>query len=131
MRRLVLLVALLLPAPAAAATREFTVAGFGWGHGVGMSQYGAEGYALHGWSARQILAHYYPGTTLVREAPQDVRVLLAEDRARVTVGSRARFLVRDAHGKRLRVRGREAFSAASHLAFPVRVVPGASPLSVG
>jgi stage II sporulation protein D len=135
MRRLVLLVALLLPAPAAAATRDFVVAGYGWGHGVGMSQYGAEGYALHGWSARQILAHYYPGTTLVREAPQDVRVLLAEGRARVTVGARSRFLVRDAHGKTLRLRGRRTLTAALRLggrglASPVRIVPGASPLSL-
>src|SRR6267378_3876144 len=37
--------------------------GHGWGHGVGMSQYGAFGYAQHGWTAPQILAHYYPGTT--------------------------------------------------------------------
>src|SRR5690242_6269683 len=104
MRRLVLLVALLLPAaPAAAATHDFVVAGYGWGHGVGMSQYGAQGYALHGWSARQILAHYYPGTLLVRERPQDVRVLLAEDRARVAVGARTRFVLRDARGKRLRL----------------------------
>src|SRR3954467_14929783 len=99
-------VALLLPAPAAAAharAPDFVVAGYGWGHGVGMSQYGAQGFALHGWSCRQILAHYYPGTQLVREHPQDVRVLLAEGRSRVTIGSRGRFLVRDAHGKRLRL----------------------------
>ena len=37
------------------------VTGRGWGHGVGMSQWGARGYARHGWSYRQILAHYYPG----------------------------------------------------------------------
>ncbi|MDX6482211.1 MAG: hypothetical protein QOG85_2721, partial [Gaiellaceae bacterium] len=130
MRRLAFLVALLLPAPAAAATREFVVAGYGWGHGVGMSQYGAQGYALHGWSATQILAHYYPGTELVRQAPQDVRVLLAEGRSRVTIGSRERFVVRDARGKRLRLRGREVFTATTRLAFPVRVLPGAAPLSV-
>src|SRR5712691_4596603 len=42
----------------------FLFSGHGWGHGVGMSQYGAYGYALHGASFQQILAHYYPGTTL-------------------------------------------------------------------
>ena len=42
----------------------FVFSGHGWGHGVGMSQYGAYGYALHGASFQQILAHYYPGTTL-------------------------------------------------------------------
>ena len=36
----------------------------GYGHGVGMSQYGADLYADMGWSYREILAHYYPGTVL-------------------------------------------------------------------
>ena len=42
----------------------FTVTGFG--HGVGMSQYGADKMARLGADYRQILAHYYPGTTLVK-----------------------------------------------------------------
>lgn len=37
----------------------------GYGHRVGMSQYGAEAMALGGSSYREILAHYYPGTELV------------------------------------------------------------------
>ncbi len=41
----------------------FTV--LGNGHGVGMSQYGAKVYAELGLSYREILAHYYPGTSLV------------------------------------------------------------------
>lgn len=41
----------------------FTVAGFG--HGVGMSQYGAKLLAENGLSYTDILAHYYPGTSLV------------------------------------------------------------------
>lgn len=40
----------------------FTVTGFG--HGVGMSQYGAEVMAQQGKDFREILAHYYPGTEL-------------------------------------------------------------------
>ncbi len=36
----------------------------GWGHGVGMSQYGALGMANEGYSYQQILTHYYPGTNL-------------------------------------------------------------------
>ncbi len=36
----------------------------GYGHRVGMSQYGAEAMALSGSDFRQILAHYYPGTEL-------------------------------------------------------------------
>ncbi|MDD2756902.1 MAG: SpoIID/LytB domain-containing protein, partial [Methanothrix sp.] len=41
----------------------FTVKGYG--HGVGMSQYGADGYAQRGWSYQQILSHYYQGASLV------------------------------------------------------------------
>ena len=41
---------------------QFTVAGYG--HGVGMSQYGARAYAALGRTYREILEHYYPGTEL-------------------------------------------------------------------
>ncbi len=37
------------------------VTGRGWGHGVGMVQWGAYGKAMRGWSAAQILAYYYSG----------------------------------------------------------------------
>ena len=40
----------------------------GYGHGVGMSQYGANELASNGRSAQQILAHYYPDTTLIKLA---------------------------------------------------------------
>ena len=36
----------------------------GFGHGVGLSQYGASAMALTGSTCAEILAHYYPGTTL-------------------------------------------------------------------
>ena len=36
----------------------------GYGHGVGMSQYGAQGMALNGYGYREILSHYYSGTEL-------------------------------------------------------------------
>lgn len=39
----------------------------GYGHGVGMSQYGALGMAKKGYSYREILTHYYTGTTLVKK----------------------------------------------------------------
>lgn len=39
--------------------------GRGWGHGVGLSQFGAKGMAERGYAYPQILAHYYPGATLV------------------------------------------------------------------
>ncbi len=68
--------ALLSPAMAGAAS-TFFVRGGGNGHGIGMSQYGAYGYALHGKTYRWILAHYYTGTRLGHTDPdQVVRVLL-------------------------------------------------------
>ena len=36
----------------------------GYGHGVGMSQYGAEAFAQEGWPAKKIIEHYYTGTTI-------------------------------------------------------------------
>lgn len=41
-----------------------TVSGKGWGHRIGMSQYGAKGYAEHGYTAEQIITHYFTGTTV-------------------------------------------------------------------
>ena len=38
--------------------------GAGWGHGIGMSQWGAYGYAKHGASYRDILDHYYRDTKI-------------------------------------------------------------------
>ena len=43
---------------------RFVFTGKGFGHGVGMSQWGAQGLALKGASYSQILAHYYVGTAL-------------------------------------------------------------------
>ncbi|PLR73700.1 SpoIID/LytB domain-containing protein [Bacillus sp. UMB0728] len=43
---------------------SITVTGKGWGHRIGMSQYGAKGYAERGWTAEQILTHYFKGTTV-------------------------------------------------------------------
>ena len=45
--------------------QKISVKGHGWGHGVGMSQWGAYGMASQGFEFSQILAFYYPGTKLV------------------------------------------------------------------
>lgn len=45
---------------------EITITTKGYGHRVGMSQYGAEAMAVAGSSFREILAHYYPGTELIK-----------------------------------------------------------------
>jgi stage II sporulation protein D len=42
------------------------VDGHGWGHGVGLCQYGAGGYARRGAGYRVILRRYYPGAELVQ-----------------------------------------------------------------
>ncbi|MBA2382170.1 MAG: SpoIID/LytB domain-containing protein [Chloroflexi bacterium] len=56
---------------------DLTFFGRGYGHGVGMSQYGARGRALAGQLAPAILAHYYAKTTLGTRSPtKAVRVLL-------------------------------------------------------
>ncbi len=64
-------------ASAAAVTEELVINGAGDGHGVGMSQEGALGYAERGFSYSQILAHYYTGTA-ISQAPAGaiVRVLI-------------------------------------------------------
>jgi stage II sporulation protein D len=69
-------VSLFVPVVARAAS-IFFIRGGGNGHGIGMSQYGAYGYALHGKTYPWILAHYYQGTKLGQTDPdQIVRVLL-------------------------------------------------------
>ncbi len=65
-------------APAAAsASVSWIVHGRGFGHGVGMSAYGAYGFAKHGKGYRFILGHYYTGTTIgTAGKARIVRVLL-------------------------------------------------------
>ena len=46
------------------ANEAFTFTVSGYGHGVGMSQYGANVYAKRGWHYDEILAHYYPNTQI-------------------------------------------------------------------
>lgn len=64
-----------LDAPRLTAPKSFTVKGAGYGHGVGMSQYGAYGMAKEGSSAAQILQHYYRGTSVkTGNADMDIKV---------------------------------------------------------
>ncbi len=72
-------------APAARAAGVLYIRGGGAGHGIGMSQYGAYGYALRGLGYPAILAHYYTGTALGQVNPNRiVRVLLATGAASFT-----------------------------------------------
>lgn len=75
---LALLILQLAPGASLAHARvTWVVRGAGFGHGVGMSAYGAYGFALHGYSHQRILGYYFPGTRIARRASsRRVRVLL-------------------------------------------------------
>ena len=58
---------------------QYRIEGRGWGHGIGMSQYGAAGYAAKGWTSEQIIRHYFTGTVVAprpADGPSTLRVLL-------------------------------------------------------
>ena len=87
---LALLASLLVIAPPGQASRtvseaytvpasgKLALTGHGFGHGHGMSQYGAQGAALQGLTYQQILSFYYPGTAL-GDATGSIRVLITAD----------------------------------------------------
>jgi stage II sporulation protein D len=152
MRRSLLLASLILvvagsavPAagrPTVSTGATFVVTGHGWGHGVGMSQYGAYGYAQHGLGFAKIVAHYFPGTELGAASVSRVRVLLASGVAKLKIGSTDAFTVRDATGEthdvaagtytltpglKLRLLGE---NTATALAGPLTFVPGPSALAL-
>lgn len=82
-----------VPAPASAET-TISVAGHGFGHGRGLSQWGAYGYAAdYGWSYQQILDHYYGGTTpgSVANTPITVRLMAMDGVNEIVVSSAAEF----------------------------------------
>ncbi|HXR29456.1 MAG TPA: SpoIID/LytB domain-containing protein [Solirubrobacteraceae bacterium] len=74
------LLALMGAGTAGARASTLVIEGAGDGHGVGMSQDGAFGFARHGFTYQAILAHYYTGTTLGQAPPKAI--------IRVLVGSR-------------------------------------------
>jgi SpoIID/LytB domain protein len=89
------------PAPPTVRTQPtFFISGHGWGHGIGMSQYGAYGYALHGWTYDRIVKHYYTGTTIGKAPAKRVRVLLADKAKQVTIAAKLPFQVVDATGSK-------------------------------
>src|SRR5438309_9235888 len=71
--------AILPAAGGQAQTASFTFYGSGFGHGIGMSQWGAYGLAQKGWTHQQILTHYYTGTTVAQQTqPATIRVGLVD-----------------------------------------------------
>ncbi len=84
------LLALVLPAAAPASWAKttdtaFSISGRGWGHGIGMSQWGAYGYAKHGWDYQAILKHYYTGIGFGTKANSTIRVRLRSGLSSVKV----------------------------------------------
>ncbi|MGD0274085.1 MAG: SpoIID/LytB domain-containing protein [Gaiellaceae bacterium] len=86
------------PATTVWAPATLVISGHGWGHGVGLSQYGAYGFAQHGYTYDQIVAHYFPGTDLEYAGSKTIRVLLASGRSSLTISSATPFKVTDASG---------------------------------
>ena len=102
--------AVLTTAPAAAATEKITatastltITTSGWGHGRGMSQYGAQGAAKQGKKHKDILKFYYPGTKLEKLKKDDtIRVWITADTDnQVHVYPAKGLRVKDAKGKTL------------------------------
>lgn len=98
----------LLAEPARAA-KSFNFYGSGWGHGAGMSQYGAYGLAEKGWSYRAILKHYYRGVGIGQASSPPLRIGLVQN---------ARVLQLQALG------GPVALRVGSATADPVAHIPG-------
>jgi stage II sporulation protein D len=120
----------------------FVLSGHGFGHGVGMGQYGAYGYAQHGWTFDQILAHYYPGTTLGPTPATRIRVLLADGAKSLTVASPVSFKVKDATGTTVQLPAasyklgpglklKVGTAPAKTLSPPLTFQPGSEPLELG
>lgn len=119
------------------------VTGHGWGHGVGLAQYGAYGYALHGWTWDKIIAHYYPGTTLGDAPVKKVRVLLSPAASKVAISSQTPYTIRDGTGKVYKLKaGAQRFGPGMKMRLaaakpmtalkgPLLFSPGTTPLSMG
>jgi SpoIID/LytB domain protein len=82
---LTLAVFALAATPALAGKARFTIRGAGFGHGVGMSQYGAYGFAKNGRTYDQILRHYYTGTELGTTDPGTIVRVLIQSTGTATV----------------------------------------------
>src|ERR1700750_88382 len=101
MRLAILTLALLAALPATARADDLVINGRGWGHGVGMSQYGAYGYALReGRDVQFILGHYYTGSSYGTAANARMRVPLKRTRVRRISGA---TLAKAANGRRVRL----------------------------
>ncbi|MBI4897402.1 MAG: SpoIID/LytB domain-containing protein [Actinobacteria bacterium] len=74
-----------LASEASAKPLTWVLRGHGYGHGIGMSQYGAQGYALQGRNYKQILGHYYTDTSIGQSSTSTIRVILRQGVSSVSV----------------------------------------------
>lgn len=72
------------------AADSFRFYGSGYGHGIGLSQWGAYGLANEGWSYRQILTHFYSRTSVVGSStlPRKIRVGLTSGRTTIHLAAK-------------------------------------------
>ncbi|MGH7539459.1 MAG: SpoIID/LytB domain-containing protein [Gemmatimonadota bacterium] len=84
------LVVAMLGTSEALAAETFRFHGSGYGHGIGMSQWGAYGLAKKGWGHERILTHFYSGTRVVRPGslPAQIRVGLTSGRSVIHLQAR-------------------------------------------
>lgn len=71
--------------PADAVAFKWKLKGGGYGHGIGLSQYGAEGMARHDKNFREIIKHYYTGVEIEKAKTRSIRVLLQASKSSVQV----------------------------------------------
>jgi SpoIID/LytB domain protein len=128
--------------PATLSATTFLVSGHGWGHGIGLSQWGAYGYAQHGWGYKQIVLHYFHGTAIGTAPVTTLRVLVAEKQKSVAIASTMPFKVRDGVGATHAVNGLSASVGpglklavdgqpfATALPGPLTFLPAGAPLAV-
>lgn len=100
LRRTTLAVLVVSALAAPAADGAWTIKGRGFGHGVGLSQYGAYGFAENGRSYEQILGHYYTGTKLGKAEGKPVRVLLDSGQESVPFSEASRACGQDIDANR-------------------------------
>ena len=127
---LVLILALALAAAAGAATPPepptngvpstpqtlsapvYVLSGGGYGHGVGLNQYGALGQARRTAPTATSSSFYYPGTTSRKAPVSTVRVLIADGRPSLEIGSSAPFIRHATRPARSRRSRRERSSSS-------------------
>jgi stage II sporulation protein D len=142
MRPLLIALAALLLVPAGASAADLVIDGRGWGHGIGLSQYGAYGFALReGRDHRFILGHYYTGSSVGTAPATRMRVRLKRARApklsgatRARAANRRRITLREDRGyrfealstNRVRVIDTRTGRTRARLLAPVTVTGGAS-----